>query len=231
MPASASRVASRHLRSASTDVLDVLDVLDAIVDNWGEALLDRLAKYRVTEDDIDAALTGSLSAEDVNASFDPTGRTAGVMDTVTALGGKVLSGAWHMITHPFIAAWKMVTSSQYRAKVITGFKRAIRHEFRATRHMVRVANRLMNGEEVPKQEVRAAVLQFVDLAVRVLIGMFVGPHISHAFAHGGMKALASLLTPLDEVVAVVIDKPMRWATNQLIGEAIGLLPSGFYTHF
>lgn len=232
MSASAVRVASRHLATTRrTATADVMDVVDAIIDNWGEALLSGLAKFHITEADVDAVLSGDLSAEDVNAAFDPTGKTAGFMDTVTALGGKVLSGAWHMLTAPFIAAWKMATSPQYRAKVIAGFKRAIRHEVRATRHMVVVAQRLIVGEEVKSQEVKAAVVQFIDLAVKVLIGVFVGPHVAHLFAHGVMQALAALLSPLDEILGILIDKPMRWASQHLIGEAIGLLPSGFYTHF
>ena len=232
MSASATRVASRHLSSSRrTAAADVMDVVDAIVDSWGEALLINLAKFRMTEADVDAALSGDLSAEDVNAAFDPTGKTAGIMDTVQALGGKVLSGAWHMLTAPFIAAWKMATNPSYRAKVIAGIKRALRHEVRATRHMVVVAQRLLAGEEVKPQEVKAAVVQFVDIAMKVIIGVFVGPHIAHLFAHGVLKALASLLSPLDEVIGVMIDKPLRWATQHLIGESIGLLPSGFYTHF
>ena len=232
MPASAVRVASRHLSSTRhTAAADVMGVVDAIIDSWGEAFIGSLAKFRMTEADVDAALSGDLTADDVNAAFDPTGKTAGFMDTVSALGGKVLSGAWHMLTAPFIAAWKMATSPQYRAKVIAGIKRALRHEVRATKHMVVVAQRLLAGEEVKQQEVKAAVVQFVDLAMKVLIGVFVGPHIAHLFAHGVLKALASLLSPLDEVIGVMIDKPLRWATQHLIGESVGLLPSGFYTHF
>jgi len=228
MAVSATRVASRHLsRTASADQWDVVD---AIIDQWADAFLHRLSGYNLTPQDVDAALSGEVSAEDVNAIFDPSGKTAGIMDTVHALGGNVLSGAWHMITHPFIAAWKMVTNPQYRAKVIVGIKRAIRHEVRATRHMIVVAQRLLAGEEVKPQEVRAAVIQFVDIAMKVIIGVFVGPHIAHLFAHGVLKALASLLSPLDEVIGVMIDKPLRWATQHLIGESIGLLPSGFYTH-
>jgi len=230
MSVSASRVASRHLRTRRASA-DVLDVVDAIVDAWGEAFLVGLARFRMTEDDVDAALSGSLSADEVNAAFDPTGKTAGVMDTVQALGGKVLSVAWHMLTHPFIAAWKFITNPQYRAKVITGIKRAIRHEIRATRHMVGVAQRLIAGETVKPQEVKAAVMQFIDIAMKVLIGWFIGPHIAHLFAQGVFKALASLMSPLDEVIGIIIDAPIRWATQHLLGESVGLLPSGFYTHF
>lgn len=229
MPVSAARVASRHLRTR-TAADETFEVVEAMIDAWGGEFLDSLARFRITEDNVDDALTGHLDPDEVNAVFDPTGKTAGIMDTVSALGGKVLSGAWHMITHPFIAAWKMVTSSQYRGKVIAGIKRAIRHEVRATKHMFSVAARLLAGEEVRPQEVRAAVFQFADLTIRVLLIKFIGPHLTHAFAQGGLKALASMLTPLDEVIAVMVDKPMRWATNHLVGEAIGLLPSGFYTH-
>lgn len=229
MPVSAARVASRHLHTRTASA-ETLEVVDAMIDAWGEAFLDSLARFRITEDNVDDALTGHMDPDEVNAAFDPAGRTAGIMDTVSALGGKVLSEAWHMITHPFIAAWKMATSSSYRGKVIAGVKRAVRHEVRATRHMFIVAQRLLAGEEVRPQEVRAAVFQFADLTVRVLLVKFVGPHIAHMFSHGALKAMASLLTPIDEVVAVMVDKPMRWATNHLLGEAIGLLPSGFYTH-
>ncbi|NBR01389.1 MAG: hypothetical protein EBT97_13280 [Actinobacteria bacterium] len=44
------------------------------------------------------------------------------------------------------------------------------------------------------------------------------------------RDLASILPPIDEVVGVRIDKPLRWATQHLLGESIGLLPSRFYTH-
>jgi len=228
MAVSATRVASRHLsRTASADQWDVVD---AIIDQWTVAFLHMLSGYNLTPHDVDAALSGEVSAEDVNAIFDPSGKTAGIMDTVHALGGNVLSGAWHMITHPFIAAWKMVTNPQYRAKVAVSIKRAWRHEVRASKHMLIVAQRLLAGEEVKPQEVHTAAIQFVDILSKVLLAVFIGPHIVHLFSHGILKALASLLSPLDEIVGVMIDKPIRMISQKFLGHSVGLLPSGFYTH-
>jgi hypothetical protein len=85
--------------------------------------------------------------------------------------------------------------------------------------------------EVRPQEVKAAVVQFVDIATKVLIFVFIGPHVAHMFAEGPLRAMMALMSPVDEVAGVMLDKPLRWVTNKFLGAAIGLLPSGFYTHF
>jgi hypothetical protein len=214
-------------RTASADQWDVVD---AIIDQWADAFLHMLSGYTITSQDVDSALSGEVSAEDVNVLFDPSGKTAGIMDTVHALGGKVLSGAWHMITEPFHVAWKLFTSAQYRAKVVVSIKRAIRHEWRASKHLLIVANRLLAGEEVKPQEVHTAAIQFVDVLTKVLLVYFIGPHLVHLFSHGILKAVGALLSPLDEIAAVLVDKPLRMVTQKFLGRSVGLLPSGFYTH-
>ena len=228
------RMASSRLVRANAGPMDFDTTLDLVVDSWTDGFLDLLSDKKPTEDDIEKAFSSAgITAEDVNALPVSQGlaRTAGVMDYIVALGGKILKGVWHMITHPFISMWKLLTSSQYRAEVKKGIKRAISHEIRATKHMFNVVVRLSKGEEVKPQEVKAAARQFLDLATKILIGYFIGPHIADLFKEGILKAAAALLSPLDEVIAVAVDKPIRWATEKFLGEAMGLLPSGFYTHF
>lgn len=220
------RIASGKRAEVSPEV-----ILDQMIDNWAEGFLSLLVKADLTEEDVNKALSKDVGAEDVNALFETQMKTAGLKDTIRALGGKVFSGAWHMITHPFISAWKLLTKPTYRKQVALGIKRAVKHEARATKHMLAVAVKLASGEEVKPQEVRAAAIQFADIATKVLIAYFVGPHIAHMFSHGVLKALASLLSPIYEVIGVAIDKPIRWATEKFLGVSIGLLPSGFYTHF
>lgn len=206
-------------------------VLDQMVDNWVDGFMSFLGKMDITEEDVNAALSKDVGAEDVNALFETQMKTAGLMDTIRALGGKVFSGAWHMITHPFISLKKLFTQPAYRKEVARAVKKALKHEARATKHMFIVATKLATGEDVKPQEVRTAAIQFVDIFTKVLLAYFVGPHVAHMFSHGVLKALASLLSPLDEVVGMVLDKPLRMASEKFLGASIGLLPSGFYTHF
>ena len=220
------RLASGRRAEVSPEV-----VLDQMIDNWTEGFLSILGKFEITEEDVNAALSKDVGAEDVNSLFETQMKTAGLTDTVRALGGKVFSGAWHMITGPLIAIRKLFTQPSYRKEVALAVKRAIKHEARATKHMAIVAAKLATGEEVKPQEVRTAAIQFVDVLTKVLLVYFVGPHIAHLFSHGVLKALVALLSPLDEVIAVLLDKPLRMASEKFLGASIGLLPSGFYTHF
>ena len=226
------RMSSSRLVLAFGEVFDDLfDTLDDVLDSWTDVLLDLLSAKQPSDDDIQKAfLSAGVTADTVNALPVSQGmaRTAGVLDYITALGGKILKGVWHMLTHPFISFWKLLTSASYRAEIKKGFKKAIRHENRATKHLFSVSLRLSKREEVNPQEIKAAARQFVDLASKILLAKFVGPHIVHLFSKGILHAATALLSPLDEVVAVAIDKPLRWATEKFVGESIGLLPSGFY---
>lgn len=213
--------------------IDAIDLVGEMIDRWTEGFLDLLSQYKVTESDVEEALVG-VDPEEVNAIYEEqTGitRTAGALDTVRALGGKVMSGAWHTLTHPFISLYKLFTDPTYRGEIARGIKRAISHEVRATKHMVNVGVRLAQGEKVSPQEVKAAAVQFLDLATKVILAYVVGPHLAHMFAHGVLKALATLLSPVDEIAGMLLDKPLRWASQKFLGSSIGLLPSGFYTHF
>ena len=239
-------VNSREARSrayviAQEDEVNVEAAIDGLIDNWVDGFFDILKGYDLKDENIEEAIqeaSGQVDTEALNEVYaEGEGldlnaiRTAGFIDSVRAFGGKLLSGAWHMLTGPFHALWKMLTSPQYRTHIKNGMKRAVRHEIRSSKHMVKVALRLAKGENVPPQEVRAAAIQFLDLLSKVILAWIAGPHIAHLFAKGVAKAMMALLSPLDEVAAVLLDKPLRWATQKFLGQAIGLLPSGFYTHF
>jgi len=209
------------------------NALDALVDGWADGFLDILKGVKVSPEDVEKALfVSGLTADGVNGGLDTEAvRTAGLGDWVKALGGKILKSAWHSLVHPFVSAWKLVVSPSYRGTIKKALKRVVSHEIRSTKHMARVAMRLAQGEEIPPQEVRAAALQFVDILTKVLLGVIVGPHIAHLFAAGPLRAMMALMSPLDEVAGVLLDAPIRWASRKFLGGALGLLPSGFYTHF
>lgn len=206
--------------------------LDALVDSWTDGLLDAASSVKIDDDAVGDALSqAGLSAGNVNALTPEGVKTAGLGDWISALGGKILKGAWHALTNPFLSAWKLLTSTSYRQEIKKSIKKAVSHEIRSTKHLAQVAMRLAQGEKVPPKEAKAAAMQFADIASKVILGIIIGPHVAHLFAAGPIKALLSLMSPLDEVAGVAFDKPLRWISKKFLGEAIGLLPSGFYTHF
>ncbi len=158
-------------------------------------------------------------------------KTAGLGHLIRALGGLILNGVWHMIVAPFINIGKLITSPAFRVEIKTAFRRALSHEMRSTKHMVNVAGRLSRGEEVNPQERTTAMHQLVDILTKVVLLYFVGPRITGLFENGIWKALAALMSPLDDIVVILLDKPIRAAAKKLMSADIGLLPSGFYTHF
>jgi len=170
-----------------------------------------------------------VTADALNALADPMTKQAGGF--IRALGGLVFRGLWALVVHPFLALGKFVRSSQFRSEVKASFKRALRHEVRATKHMMDVAGRLARGEEVNPHERKAAMHQLVDILTKAILIYFAGPHVAHLFAGGVWKALAAFMSPLDEIIAILLDKPIRAAARKLLSADIGMLPSGFYTHW
>jgi len=220
------RVASRYIRAAQDEA-----AFEAMVDHWADVFLDELvSNVQIDEGGVENLLRSQgISAEDIN---DVVGmRQAGLGNLVKALGGWIAHNIWHMIVGPFIGLKKLVTSAQFRAEVKASFKRALNHERRSIKHMFSVAGRMARGEEVNPQEKKAAMHQLVDILIKVVFVYIAGPHVAHLFSHGIWKALAALMSPLDEVVIILFDKPLRAATKKLLSADLGLLPSGFYTHF
>lgn len=206
--------------------------LTAMADHWADVFLDALAgAVDLSPAHVESVLEAKgLTAESVNER-DGMDKTAGALEWVKALGGKILKGTWHMLMGPFFAMRKFVTSPAFRAEVKAGVFRALDHEKRSTFHMFAVAGRLARGEEVNPHERKAAMVQLVDILTKAALAAVVGPHVVALFQGGLWKALAAALSPMDDIVVVLFDKPIRMAARKLLGADIGMLPSGFYTHF
>jgi hypothetical protein len=226
--ASTRRLVAKHRQVQAED----LEALDALADHWADVFLDELTQdTNIDEESVEKVLDEKgISADNLNAlaDADPTQKSSGF---ISALGGRILHSIWHMVIGPFLAVGKLIKSGEFRAQVKASFKRALRHEVRSTRHMVEVAGRLARGEEVGAPERKAAMHQLVDILSKVVLIYFVGPHIAHLFMGGIWKVLGTLVSPLDEILTAMLDKPLRKASKKLLGADIGMLPSGFYTHF
>lgn len=207
----ALQVAARHIRAREDE-----EAFEVMVNHWIDIFLDELSQNtHIDEGDVEALLRSEgVTAEDVNALVSGSVKEAGFGNLVQALGGWILKSAWHMVLSPFIGIKKLLTSSEFRTGVKQSFRRALSHEVRATKHMVSVAGRLARGEKVNPQEKKAAMRQLVGILVKVILLYFAGPQIAHYFAGGILKAL--LLSPLDEILVALLDKPLRAAAQKLL---------------
>lgn len=219
------RVAARYLCAQDEAAFE------ALADHWADVFLDEFVEHlHIDAAHVNAALqAGGVTADQVNALTDT--RQAGLGEWIRALGGKILKSTWHMLVGPFVAIKKLIFSQQFRTEIKISFRRALDHEARSTRHMVEVAGRLARGEDVPAPERKTAMIQLVDILTKIVFAYLAGPHVVDMFSGGIWKALAAVLSPLDEVAIMLFDKPLRAASRKLLGADIGMLPSGFYTHF
>jgi hypothetical protein len=222
-----TRLADRYIEAQDEQALDEL------ADHWADVFLDALADAtNITEKQVSDVLEADgLTADHVNALVDPGTNTKEAASVLRILGGLVLKGLWHLIVQPFVGVAKLIKSKPFRDEVKASFKRALRHEARATRHMLNVAGRLARGEPVKPQERKAAMHQFIGLLTKAVLIYVAGPRIAHLFSGGIWKALATVMSPIDEIVLILLDKPIRAATKKLMNADLGLMPSGFYTHF
>ena len=206
------------------------EALEALTDYWVDEFLDELGRQtRITEQEISDVLRGQgLTADAVNKALGTNTKEAGAMNLVRALGGFILKSVWHMIVRPFLAIGKLIVSSSFRTEIKTAFKRALNHEVRASKHMLSVAGRLARGEVVNKQERKSAMRQLVGILTKSVFLYFAGPNVATLFKSGVWKAISALLAPLDEILLVFLDKPIRAASQKLMSADLGLgLPAGF----
>jgi hypothetical protein len=137
---------------------------------------------------------------------------------------KALGGAWHTVSHPFHAAWDLAKRPEARKELRAKIGTALKKEGAETKALVGTIGRAMKGEKISSAERSAAIAQTADLVKAALMTYAVG----HIFAGGVVKALATLASPVDEIVGVALDKPLRKITEKVFGAAHGLLPSAFY---
>ena len=132
--------------------------------------------------------------------------------------------AGHQLAHPFVAAKDLVTKPEARKKFSKYLKGAIRKEVKETKHLKDTIKRALKGDKIYEADRRKAINQAVDLVKVALLGATV----AHLFHGGVVKAIGALASPVDEVVAMGIDKPLRDVTEKVFGSSHGLLPSSFY---
>ena len=143
--------------------------------------------------------------------------------------------AGHQLIHPFVAMKNLATKPESRAELkahIKGaikkeeahIKGAIKKEVGESKRMVSTIGRALKGEKISPEDRKQAIHQTADLVKTAMMTMAV----AHIFAGGIAKALAILASPVDEVVGMAIDIPIRKATMKVFGVAHGLLPSAFY---
>ena len=137
---------------------------------------------------------------------------------------KALHGAVHMVTEPFHVAKKLWTSPDARKNLKESFKKALHTEAKETKHLGQTIKDAVSGKPVSKEDRMKAINQTADLAKVALGGML----LKHLAGHGIRKFLASVATPLDEVIGVLVDKPLRKITKKVFGQEHGLMPSAFY---
>jgi len=134
--------------------------------------------------------------------------------------------AWHAVTGPFKAAFKLATDKKYRAEFKKTMGDAIKKETKETKQLLATLKKAVTpGQKVTKEERNAAINQVADLAKVALLGTFAG----HMAAEGAVKFLATLASPLDEMAGIMLDGPLRRVTKKIFGKEHGLLPDSFYS--
>lgn len=144
-----------------------------------------------------------------------------------AEGGKIkaaLHGAWHAVSDPFKKAWQLATDKEYRTEVKDFVVRAAKKEGTQTKEMAKHIARAMKGEKLTKEEKAMVADQLADIVKASLITGVV----AHAAAGGVAQFLATVASPVDELVGVALDGPLRKLTKKMLGREHGLLPTSFY---
>lgn len=198
----------RRFKRAQEEALDTL--ADQVAD---EFLLELVGLDLFSEKAVSQALTDKgFSAEDLNSI--PEGKTAGPM--VKALGGLVLRGLWYALVRPFLVLGRLARSSGFRQEIKDTFKRALRKDVRSSRHMADVASRWARGDEVHPQEFKAAKQQLLRILVKLVLIYFAAPEVAGLFSGGLWHAIASLWFPAEEVMVLLLDRPLSAVMSKLM---------------
>lgn len=223
-----SRVASAYLQRTASDAV-VQDVLGQIVESWTDAIFDTLGHTHIDEKDIEEALLSvGITADRVNEAVPDIGKEASSISTIHALGGMISSSVWHMVVGPFHKMWQLATSARARAETKAWLNRVLARERTETQAMWDVARRVANKEVVSKGETKKAVHQFADLVKTALVAGFLTHTFGHLLIYAPGELAAMLMSPADEIATILLDIPLLYATEHLLGQAFGLLPTAFY---
>jgi hypothetical protein len=204
---SATRVMGRFKRAQEED-------LGALADHFADAFVDEIAQLNLFDERrvSQALASNGLRAEDIN-SLAP-GKTAG--PSIRALGGLILRGLWQVLIRPFLVLGKFVRSSKFREDIRREFRKALRQEVRASRHMADVAARWARGGDIHPEEFKAARHQAVRILTKVVLVYFAAPAVTGLFAGGIWAAVSRLWFPAEEILVVLLDRPLRAVAHRLL---------------
>jgi hypothetical protein len=139
---------------------------------------------------------------------------------------RALGKAWHTLAEPFVGAYHLATKKSARKEFKDKIGGALKKETAETKEMLGILKKAVTpGQKVSKEERAKAINQVVDLAKASLIGTMYG----HIAAQGIGEFLATVASPGDEMLGVLIDKPLRKVTKKIFGHEHGILPSAFYS--
>lgn len=218
----------------ATPTAEEWSTLVDLVSMWVDEFFLLLRRHPIDETDIESAFAAAGIGPGVLGELETqvvpdAGRVAGPMaDRVVALGGSVLKWLWDTLTHPFHAAWKLFNSKDYRKELKRYLLKALRREGGQTRHLWSVVRKVAAGGSVEPAELRKAALQFIDLFRTVAILAFVAHHFGPDLVNHPLQVLATMASPADEVLGILLDKPLQMASRAFLGQTQGFLPSSFY---
>lgn len=143
-------------------------------------------------------------------------------------GGKIkglLGKAWGTLIEPFVGAFHLATKKSARKAFAAKIGGAVKKEAGETKELLRTLKKALTpGQKVSKEERARAINQTTDLIKVALIGTMYG----HIAAQGIGELLATVASPVEEILGAMIDKPLRRATKKIFGHEHGILPSSFY---
>ena len=207
---SAARIAHKYLQAQVQ--AKVNEVLESHVDLFLDVMLSKL---NITDKTVSRLLqTQGISADKVNSLDD--GKQAG-FGFIKALGGFVRQGVWYVLVRPFLVLGKVMRSSGFREEVKREFKKALSHDIRATSHLFGVVSRMIDGEEIPAPEKRAAMKHLINLIVKAVLISSAASIGSQGLLSGSIWAtLRRLMAPLQEILLILLNKPIQAASKKLM---------------
>lgn len=207
------RVSYRYKR-AQDEPLDQL--ADTLADQF---LLELAGMEPFNEMELAHALAEKgVDADDLN-SLSPI-KTAGPL--VRVLGGLVAKGLWYVLVRPFLVLNKVLRSPKFRREIKMRFKRALRKDVRATRHLQDVGARWARGDYVHPQEFQTAKEQLLRILAKVVLMYFAAPELGALFSGGVWHAITGLWFSAQELLIILLDRPLGEITKRLLTAPTGM---------
>lgn len=156
----------------------------------------------------------------------PAGAAMGAASAASMAGASLPVVGAALGTAALAVGYSFAKDSKSRAKAKNFIVHAIKTEGAETVHMVKTVGRLLTGQSVTTEDKVKAVNQAVDLCK-----VAAGTAILASWAHGGIHEFAKEISlPYDDMVGLLLDKPLRAATEHHFGSLgkHGLLPSAAY---